>query len=436
MAGRPWPGSLGRLLVMATLVFSGVFTCAAVGVRTWFAWRTDIAAMDADLMLIDQVFERALSKAIWDMDRDELRRHVATLSHVRSVGYVALRILHPGRPAEVLEFRRPGSAGSAYSPSLHRVLKFEPYAGGAETIGELTLEGDDRILWAQLKSALVPIIVAQIIQSALLAALIMMLFNRSVTLHVRRIAQHLAGVTPETLGHRLQLVRNPGRRDELSLLVSGINQLQAFLAEYLARQRAAERDLAAHRDRLAELVDEQTAELRAANVRLEELTRVDPLTRLANRRHFDEVKETEFRRSKRLRLPMSVLLCDVDYFKRYNDTYGHARGDECLQEVADTLKGTFSRAGELAARIGGEEFVVLLPGTELQQALTAAERLRRQLAARAIPHAGSDVATHVSLSIGAAQLDVATMDTFDDLMQRADQALYRAKNMGRNRVAT
>jgi diguanylate cyclase (GGDEF)-like protein len=428
-------GSLGRRLVLATLAFGIVFTVAAVGLRTCFAWRDNVTAMTAELTLIDQVFERALSKAIWDMDRDELRRHVATVSQVASVGRIELRIPRAGRAPEIIAYRKPGVSPAHAGPSLHRMLTFESYPGATETVGEFTLEGDERVLWAQLRGELVDIIVTQVIQSVLLAGLVMWLFNRTVTVHVQRIAHHLEGITPANLGQTLRLDRSTSRLDELSLLESGVNELQGNLAEYLSGQREAERDLAAHRDRLTELVGEQTAELRGANARLEELSRSDPLTGLANRRHFDEVKDAEFRRAERLGQPLSVLLCDVDYFKRYNDTYGHALGDRCLKAIADTMKETFARAGELPARIGGEEFAVLLPAVDAAHARLAAERLREALERRGIAHSGSDVGPHVTLSIGVAQLDIAAMDSFDALFARADEALYRAKNLGRDQVA-
>ncbi len=182
-------------------------------------------------------------------------------------------------------------------------------------------------------------------------------------------------------------------------------------------------------------MEARTAELRAANERLEDLSRSDPLTGLANRRAFDEIKDVEFRRATRLGQPLTVLMCDVDYFKRYNDTYGHALGDQCLRVVADTLRGVFSRAGEVVARLGGEEFVVLLPGSDAATARDTAERLQQRLSERAMRHAGSDIAPHVTLSIGLATFDPETMDHFDLLLHRADEALYRAKSQGRNRIA-
>lgn len=128
-------------------------------------------------------------------------------------------------------------------------------------------------------------------------------------------------------------------------------------------------------------------------------------------------------------------MCDVDFFKIYNDTYGHMNGDQCLQQIAEILRDVFGRSGELVARIGGEEFVVVLPNINAQQAGDAAQRLRIALAERELPHSGSSVSPFVTLSIGVAELDPEAMDHFDQLMQRADQALYRAKHQGRNRVS-
>ncbi len=427
--------SLGLRLVLATLAFGIVFTAAAVAVRTWWAWERNLEAMNAELALIDQVFQRTLSKAIWEMDRDELQKQVGSVAQVKPVGRIELRIFNAGRPPDIVERGGGGRAGGSHlAPSLRRKLTYAPYPGATETIGELLLEGDDGVLWARLRGEVLGIVLTQLVQSLLLAALVMWVFNRTVTVHVRHIARHLGEIKPATLDQPLRLQRHARHLDELGLLESGINQLQGELSDYLERQRQDERDLAAHRDRLAELVEEKTAELRATNARLEELSRLDPLTGLANRRHFDEVKEAEVRRAQRLGQPLSVLLCDIDYFKRYNDTYGHARGDECLRAAAQVLKQCFGRAGETPARIGGEEFAVLLPGSDAAAARAAGERLRSALAAKALPHSGSQVAGHVTMSIGAAQFDPATMEGFDALLHRADQALYRAKAEGRNRV--
>lgn len=431
----PRTGSLGRRLVVGTLAFGLVFTLVVAGLRTWQAWHANLASMRAELTLIDQVFQRTLSKAIWEMDRDALRTQLDSAAQVASVGRIELRIQQSGRAAEVMQARREGQTVSSMTPQITRQLTYEPYPGATETVGELTLVGDERVLRERLRAEVLDIVLTQLVQSLLLAGLIMWLFNSSVTVHVRYIAKHLEELTPATLGRALRLNRLARKGDELTLLEAGVNDLQHKLSSYLERQKQDERDLAAHRDRLAELVDEQTAELRAANKRLEELSRVDPLTGLANRRHFDELKDIEFRRAQRLNQPLTVLMCDVDFFKRYNDAYGHAQGDRCLQLVAEALKDNFARAGEVVARIGGEEFAVLLPGIDAGHARTAAERLRKRIAAQAIAHRDSGAGALVTLSIGLAQYDPAAMDHFDSLLHEADQALYRAKSQGRDRIS-
>jgi diguanylate cyclase (GGDEF)-like protein len=432
---RAIQGSLARRMVMATLLFGLVFTVAAVGARMWSAWRTHVDAMTAELGLIDQVFQRTLAKAVWEMDRDSVRTQLDSAANVTAVGAIELRVDQPPMPAQVQRAGRSPAQGSTLAPTLRRELNYSPYPGAVNRLGELVIVGDEQVLWRRLRDEAASIVLTQAIQTLLLAGLVMWMFNRSVTVHVREVARHLGRLTPARLSQPLRLGRRRNAGDELDLLESGVNDLQDKLSRYLDRQQRYEHDLAAHRDRLAELVAEQTAELVAANQRLEDLSRSDPLTGLANRRHFDEMKEVEFRRAQRTGQPLSVLMCDVDHFKHYNDVYGHAAGDQCLLALARVLRDNFARAGELVARLGGEEFVVLLPGVDLPRARQAAERLLRRLQEQALPHEGVPTADCVTLSVGVATFDPETMDRFDQLLSRADQALYRAKDNGRHQVA-
>jgi diguanylate cyclase (GGDEF)-like protein len=198
-----------------------------------------------------------------------------------------------------------------------------------------------------------------------------------------------------------------------------------------AKIRALQR-LDGMRRKLRELSDE----LSAANRRLELVSLQDGLTGLANRRHFDKFLAHQAADAKRRREPFSLMLCDVDFFKPYNDTYGHLAGDECLRRIAAVLDGSCRRGTDLAARYGGEEFVLVLPGTLAAGAQIVAERARRDLAALAIPHAGSVPFGIVTLSSGIGVFAPETDHGPDSLIARADEALYRAKETGRNRVVT
>jgi diguanylate cyclase (GGDEF)-like protein/PAS domain S-box-containing protein len=172
-----------------------------------------------------------------------------------------------------------------------------------------------------------------------------------------------------------------------------------------------------------------------AEDQLRRLSAQDGLTGLANRRTFDEALESEWARSVRSGLALALVFVDIDHFKRFNDTFGHQAGDECLRAVALTLQELASRAGDLVARYGGEEFVVLLPSTSLEQARTVAERLRAGVEALRIPHGSSDAGDFISISLGVAGLKPTLDDIADELLRRADLALYAAKAAGRDQVS-
>ncbi len=187
---------------------------------------------------------------------------------------------------------------------------------------------------------------------------------------------------------------------------------------------------------LREAMEQVNAELINSNERLWQSAKTDSLTGIANRRSLDETVDNELRRATRQGRPLSVILIDLDYFKRYNDTYGHIAGDTCLKGVAAVLKTCCQRAGELPARYGGEEFAVVLPDTDRDHATTVAENVRQRIAALDLPHKSSDIADHVTASIGVTAFDPLTMlmPTPTALFEAADRALYSAKQNGRNRV--
>ena len=178
---------------------------------------------------------------------------------------------------------------------------------------------------------------------------------------------------------------------------------------------------------------EMSRDLASANRELEKLSRQDGLTGIANRRYFDSYLVTEVRRGARERQPLSLILSDVDHFKAFNDCYGHQAGDDCLRRVAAALSSAGRRPADLAARYGGEEFAMVLPGTVLEGAVDVAQAVSRVIDGLAIPHARSAVDRKVTLSQGIVSLTPEKETSSEDLIQRADQALYMAKQQGRNR---
>jgi diguanylate cyclase (GGDEF)-like protein len=197
------------------------------------------------------------------------------------------------------------------------------------------------------------------------------------------------------------------------------------------------RDLQKDHQKLLEQQDALLAtqeKLRDVNAMLSELSTRDGLTGLYNRRYFDAALEMELRRATRNRKPISLLIIDVDYFKALNDAYGHQRGDDCLREVARVLEDHPGRAYDVVARYGGEEFVVLLPEADSYAAQIAAESIRQAVHALAIENNGSTVDRVVTVSIGVCCDNPHLYDQPWRFVRRADEALYTAKRLGRNRV--
>lgn len=173
-------------------------------------------------------------------------------------------------------------------------------------------------------------------------------------------------------------------------------------------------------------------ELKKVNEKLKMLSVIDGLTQIPNRRRFDEYLGSEWKRHFRDKDHMSVILSDIDFFKYYNDNYGHQAGDDCLQKVAQAIFNCANRSTDLAARYGGEEFAIILPNTDADGAMAIAEEARTNVQNLEVPHEKSQVSEHVSLSLGVATMIPGADNSAEALVALADEALYEAKEKGRN----
>lgn len=220
------------------------------------------------------------------------------------------------------------------------------------------------------------------------------------------------------LGATDYLVKFP---DEIEVIA----RIRAHSRSYLAQQQ---------RDEAYRALRDMQAELEKKNSELQRLSSLDGLTGIANRRRFDEYLEQEWLRAARDGRRLALILIDIDHFKAYNDNYGHQGGDACLKQVARTLDGELKRAADVAARYGGEEFVIVLPDTDSQGAGVIAEKLRDAIEALHIEHTHSKTALHVTISLGVASTVPREGGIPAALIEMADEALYKAKESGRNKV--
>ena len=208
---------------------------------------------------------------------------------------------------------------------------------------------------------------------------------------------------------------------------SGPRQWQQFNVDLL-QQLATQVAIAIQQSELYQ-------QLEAANQQLQRLASVDGLTQIANRRCFDEYFDKEWRRMAREQIPLSLILCDIDFFKNYNDTYGHQAGDECLRQVASAINRVLKRPADLVARYGGEEFAIILPNTTAEGAFQVAETIRLEVKALKIRHLNPPISEYVTLSLGVATAQPCQDGSSQMLIAAADQALYQAKAAGRDRVS-
>ncbi len=236
----------------------------------------------------------------------------------------------------------------------------------------------------------------------------------------------------------LTIRTNFSGHDEISIVGQTFDDMATRIQHDISVLEEKQHDLEQARDLLEQRVAERTTALAEANKKLLALSEQDPLTGIPNRRRFDDHLILELRRGARNKTPLSLIMIDIDYFKLYNDHYGHQQGDQCLMAVGSSIAEAASlRPGDLAARYGGEEFAVILPETNIDGAMVVANRVREQVLSLEIPHAKSQVAEQVTLSIGLCCVDnLNAPATVKSLIESADKALYEAKHGGRNRICS
>jgi diguanylate cyclase (GGDEF)-like protein len=221
---------------------------------------------------------------------------------------------------------------------------------------------------------------------------------------------------------------------QLALEIFERKQAEARLQRLLTAINQRNVDLEIILDTLREHGDAIHEQWYAKVEEAKHLAGVDSLTQIPNRRRFDEYLQEQWQRMLAQQQSLSIILCDVDCFKEYNDTYGHLLGDECLQQIAQGLQSTLTRCGDLIARYGGEEFIAVLPTTGLESAMAIALKMQSNVQQLRLPHAKSLVNPYVTLSMGVATTIPDLEQSPQNLIDTADQALYSAKQAGRNQI--
>jgi diguanylate cyclase (GGDEF)-like protein len=235
--------------------------------------------------------------------------------------------------------------------------------------------------------------------------------------------------------NNIELAFNAGAIDYITKPFNKVEMLVRVrsaikLKHEMDRRKARELEL----QKVAQKLKETNCQLEEANRILRQLSSVDGLTGISNRRKFDESLQIEWVRSIQNSNTISLIIFDIDYFKNYNDTYGHLAGDDCLKQLAKGVSSMFNGSANVFARYGGEEFVVLMPATDSNVAMDAAKKIHEKVMSLEIPHLNSPVSKFVSVSLGVASIAPNCRNSLEELIEKADNALYQAKQQGRNRI--
>ncbi len=350
-----------------------------------------------------------LSVGIWDIESEAVRRQLETIVAKPEIGYARLHVA----TGQVFE---TGDAALLREQPLRRFDIPPPHGRGA-ALGALLIAVQPALLYQALTQALLAVFLGYLLLTLLICSLVAYVLRREVERPLHGMAEFASQLAPSSLTVPMQLSR-PSRphHDEIDLVAHGFATLQAAISRHI--------------DTLDQQVAERTRQLDAALSDIRELSIRDGLTGCYNRALLNERLPSELERAQRYQRPLAVVFCDADHFKPVNDRFGHLAGDEVLRAIALRIASQLRQDIDWVVRFGGEEFVIVLPETDLAAALVTAERLRAAISTSVILADGRTVQITASLGVAAFQ----SGEDVESLLNRADTQLYLAKQGGRNRV--
>ena len=401
--------SLASGLVRRCVGISIICAVLTVMVQGALTVRDENAAFERAIGDVVETNVPLLSVSLWDVEPEAVRAQVQRIARHPEIAYVRLT----ERTGHVFE------AGNAKmrEPAGAQHIDIPAPQGRGGMIGAMELSPNRLVLFQHVIEKVLWVVVGYSVLVILLCGVIAAMLRMELEKPMRNLARFTAALTPDHLTTTLELQRAPRRwKDEIDLVADAFRTLQDAIQAHVANLDAQ--------------VATRTAQLQAALEEIKALTITDALTGCFNRRHLDERLIEEVLRCHRSGQPLCVVICDIDHFKRVNDEWGHAAGDTVLRVVAETLRDAMRARIDWVARLGGEEFVIVLPDTARAEAIRVAERLRAAIAARTIVHGAATL--RVSASFGVAECRHG--DDAANLLAQADLMLYRAKAEGRNRV--
>ncbi|MDZ4203147.1 MAG: diguanylate cyclase [Gallionella sp.] len=379
--------------------------------------------IQSELASVERTFSPALAAALWELNTKQLEalhRGILDLPVIST-----MRVIDASGRDLIKE-----TAHSDLSGQISHTFKLSyEFSGEHVHLADVSFEAAGDVIFDRLRVGYQMILISALIKSTALTLLFLLAFRSRLGIPLQQLTDAVTAIDLDSLGSKHRLDLRQAKENELTKLEGAFNHMLNRLEDERVAHYSA---LEAMNKGLEIQVAERTRALEQANQRLEQLVRTDQLTGAANRRHFVEQAQIEVQRARRDDTPLSLLMIDLDHFKHINDTWGHSAGDEVLRNFARVAL-TPLRAMDLFARVGGEEFAVLLPNTGLEGAVEVALRILEAVRQQSIDYGNEQI--HYNVSIGASILAAKETD-YEPLLKRADAALYRAKEEGRDKVVT
>ncbi len=394
-------------------VFKWVILCV-ICISSLQAWLNYRAIEENFTMTVDDVAHAhlpLLSVAIWDIEPQTIQKQIDLILKNKTISYVAIKA-STGQQFTGGDVNRLGNG-------QHMKFNIPAPADASKTVGTVEFVVDKTILRKELLRSFIIVIIEVIILSIFIFMAVVAILRRDLEKPMRQLADFVKNLQANQLATKLELKRNPeDGYNEIDLVVDGFRTMQDSLQKHIANQDA--------------LVAERTSQLEAAMKTLKQLSITDGLTSCYNRLLFNERMPAEIQRAVRYQRHLSLVFCDIDFFKKINDEYGHAAGDTVLIAFTQCLADELRADVDWTVRYGGEEFIMVLPETSLLAALEVAERIRQKVEHQLTIRLANGNMLHITASFGVAQLQAA--DNMESMVQRADECLYKAKSQGRNQV--
>ncbi|PXX40301.1 sensor domain-containing diguanylate cyclase [Undibacterium pigrum] len=394
-------------------VFKWVILCVVCvsSLQAWLNYRAIEENFDMTVNDVARAHLPLLSVAIWDIEPQTIQKQIALILKNPSIAYVAIK-------ASTGQHFTGGDINHLVS-GQHMVFDIPAPADASTSVGKAEFVVDKAVLRKELLRSFIIVFIEVVILSVFIFMAVVAILRRDLEKPMRQLADFVKNLQANQLSTKLELQRKPGNGyNEIDLVVDGFCTMQDSLQKHIAHQDA--------------LVAERTSQLEAAMKSLKQLSITDGLTACYNRLLFNERMPAEIQRAVRYQRHLSLIFCDIDFFKKVNDEYGHAIGDHVLLAFAKSLAKELRVDVDWIVRYGGEEFLMVLPETNLQAALEVAERIRRQVEQHLFVRMPDGTVLRITASFGVAELKVT--DTMESLVQRADERLYVAKSQGRNQV--